>query len=633
VAEENSIIEGVLGGEGEPGGHGAAPNADPLAGIDPIAAALAVHAARSGQPLDPHLKSYLKRQERLAESQAKLVEIQTEHMHEQREAQLGGLRLRNAIDRLKLGLNLFAAVGATVVGVGVLVMLHDAFTSHAVVIDAFKAPSALAPRGLTGEVIAADILDALQKMQHATHAIEKQQDARGAWASDIKIEVPDTGVSIGEVDRLLHQRFGHDLHIDGELVQTETGGLALTVRGDGAPGATFAGGPGDLEKLTTQAAEYVYGRSQAQRFAAYLVSAGRFADAVGFIQDAFPRAKTDAERAQLANTWGNAYILQNQPRPAAEKYRLSMSLLKPRTKGWWKAWINLTNSTEASLGEEAGWREAHAFLQAAAAAPKGEQPELRVMGAPASVTWDFPLGLASLQQDATLNGGAGASATPNGPAFADVYALMHDQDRAARYLASSDPDDPLTKAEALLLPGYAALDRGDARSAAGPLDALYKMWLADPRLQVADNYAPCFAGLADGLDGRVKDAEAIFARIPGESLCVAMHGDVLAHAGDEAGAQRVWAEGRKAFPDLPTIPLHRGLYFLGKGDLMAAEADLSLAAAKGPHWADPWKAWGDVLAREGRWKEAVARYDEARKHAPAWKELLQARDAAARQVR
>jgi hypothetical protein len=71
---------------------------------------------------------------------------------------------------------------------------------------------------------------------------------------------------------------------------------------------------------------------------------------------------------------------------------------------------------------------------------------------------------------------------------------------------------------------------------------------------------------------------------------------------------------------------------MDNGDLKAAAADLSTASAKAPHYADPLKAWGDVLAREGQWKAALAKYDEALKYAPAWAELHQARDAAARRV-
>ena len=64
--------------------------------------------------------------------------------------------------------------------------------------------------------------------------------------------------------------------------------------------------------------------------------------------------------------------------------------------------------------------------------------------------------------------------------------------------------------------------------------------------------------------------------------------------------------------------------------MKAAEADLSTASAKAPHYADPLKAWGDVLAKQGRWKDALAKYDEALKYAPAWAALHQARDGAAR---
>jgi hypothetical protein len=45
--------------------------------------------------------------------------------------------------------------------------------------------------------------------------------------------------------------------------------------------------------------------------------------------------------------------------------------------------------------------------------------------------------------------------------------------------------------------------------------------------------------------------------------------------------------------------------------------------------ADPLKAWGDVLLKQGHPKAAVAKYDEALKYAPYWKQLKEARAAAA----
>jgi tetratricopeptide (TPR) repeat protein len=64
------------------------------------------------------------------------------------------------------------------------------------------------------------------------------------------------------------------------------------------------------------------------------------------------------------------------------------------------------------------------------------------------------------------------------------------------------------------------------------------------------------------------------------------------------------------------------------GDLAKAEVKLKDANQRGPHWADPLKAWGDVLVKQGKTKEALAKYNEALKYAPNWKQLKEAREAA-----
>jgi len=106
-------------------------------------------------------------------------------------------------------------------------MIRDAVTSRRVVIEPFDAPPALAARGLTGKVVASGVLDQLSRLQDATRSSSAARGLSGAWTRDIKLEVPETGVSIGEFSRLLKERFGHDVHIDGNLVEPPTGGLAL----------------------------------------------------------------------------------------------------------------------------------------------------------------------------------------------------------------------------------------------------------------------------------------------------------------------------------------------------------------------------------------------------------------------
>ncbi len=46
--------------------------------------------------------------------------------------------------------------------------------------------------------------------------------------------------------------------------------------------------------------------------------------------------------------------------------------------------------------------------------------------------------------------------------------------------------------------------------------------------------------------------------------------------------------------------------------------------ARGPRWADPLKAWGDVLRQQGSLKEAIEKYTEALKFAPNWAGLKKA---------
>jgi hypothetical protein len=55
------------------------------------------------------------------------------------------------------------------------------------------------------------------------------------------------------------------------------------------------------------------------------------------------------------------------------------------------------------------------------------------------------------------------------------------------------------------------------------------------------------------------------------------------------------------------------------------------ANLRGPHWADPLKAWGDVLAAQGKFRRALAKYDEALRYAPRWTQLKQAREALLKQ--
>jgi tetratricopeptide (TPR) repeat protein len=64
-----------------------------------------------------------------------------------------------------------------------------------------------------------------------------------------------------------------------------------------------------------------------------------------------------------------------------------------------------------------------------------------------------------------------------------------------------------------------------------------------------------------------------------------------------------------------------------KDDLIGTIPKYTEANRRGPHFADALKGWGDVLAMQEHQDEALAKYDEALKHAPNWKQLQEAREA------
>ncbi|HEX4739917.1 MAG TPA: hypothetical protein VH353_01150 [Caulobacteraceae bacterium] len=626
------MAEGVLGGlfGDEEEGPDVELTSDALVGAEAFASAVAADEAKRDPTVARATVHFLREQAHILRLQSKFLADEHHLRLEYLKGQVHEGQLRRAGQRMRVAISTFTAMVFTVIALVGGKMLYDAITSRQVVVESFQTPAALAPSGVTGQVVAADVLDSLQRLREATRTVTKGLKSQSAWSSDVKIEVPETGVSIGEVDRLMHERFGHDVHIEGELVETADKGLALTVRGEGVPPQTFTGGAGDLDALATQAGEYIYGRSQPYQFAAYLAGGGRYKNALDFLPGAFARAENDSLRADLANVWGSAYTSLGQPKLAAEKFRLVMALSRPRSEKWWNGWGNLLSVIALAEGEQAAWRESHAYLQAVSHAPKGQRPDLPQLTNPASITWDLPLELSAELADAVHNGGAGATSALDGPEIADVYGLMHDPVKAARYLAASDPSDAGAKAEALLLPAYdALLDRGQPAAAIAPLEAFWRVWQADTSLHLSYPDAPCLLGLAYGRVGRLADAEAVFKRMPPLSRCAAAHGEALARAGDIAGAQRTWTDGIALAPSLPLIYLNRGRWELEQNDLPAAQADLARASTQAPHFADPLKVWGDLLMRENRRAEALVKYDEALKYAPGWDALRRARDAAA----
>ncbi len=617
----DDLLDGVLGADDEQP-ETDAPQA--LAGAEAFAAAVAAIASRQDPQVARDTSAFLQRQ-------ARLLDVQTQHLEDEHALRLAHLAHQRHLllgqrfgQAIRLALQIVIALVVIVIGIGIAVMLRDAFTSHSVVIDAFNAPAALTARGVTGTVLASDILDELTRLQDATVTDEllvKRQLSNG-WSNEVRVAVPETGISLGEISRLLTARFGHDIHIGGDLVQTDSGGLALTVRGNNVAPQTFAGGAGDLDTLVTHAAQYLYSQFQPALWAIYLQETGHCPEAMDFARSAY-NGVDSGSRAPLLTAWSTCLLLTGGSEQEAESLLRAAIRIQP---DYWSAYVGLQSLIATGGDDEGAWREGQALRNAAGGDP-GKAPA-GAFGMSDFLTGDWQAYIDELVASLRANGGSGAGTALNAALqLAAARARQHDVAAAELTLQTARIDahsSPLQAQERHLTLGILAVDAGDMARAASELEA------AEASLSVTMRAA--FSGLlcplavAADAAGHPEEADALVAR--GNLPCQCSRGDILDHRGDWGGAQQAYAQAVALAPDLPQGYYSWGSALARHGDLAGAIAKLQAANQRGPHWADPLKAWGDVLAKQGHWRDALAKYDEALKYAPNWAALIQARDAA-----
>jgi tetratricopeptide (TPR) repeat protein len=621
------MAEGLLGGIlGEEENKPDVEPPEPPIGADAFAAAVAARLAGTDPEVARETAAFLR-------DQSRLVNIQAAHLKDEHAARLQYLRgqarevdIRRLGLRLRVGFQLFVALLATAIGIALLVMVRDAVTSRQVVVEPFRIPSTLAAHGIDGAIVASGLLDELGRLQDATRSTSVARGLAGAWTGDIKLAVPETGISLGEISRLLRDRFGHDVHIDGDLVGTPAGGLSLTVRGNGVPPKTIDGSATDLRKLTVAAAEYVYSMSQPARWASYLNTHARYEESIAFCKSAVGSAET-AERATLLTRW--AVAVENSGGSVRESLGLERAAAKLQPDNW-IAHNNIQNDLMALADEEGAWQAGEEMRKVAGGRP-GRAPDTYYQNWD-YLTWNLEPWLESAVADAEANAGAGTQIVSDGPIIADVELRLHDPEAAdlALKTATEDPDDLPGNALAHNVRGREALESGDTATAVVEMEA-YGVAFANPAVSSQNPGYQCWIAPAEEAAGHPDKADALLKSAGTFVDCYRFRADVIDGRGNWPGAQKAYAEAVALAPDLPAAYYSWGVALARHGDLAGAETKLIEANKRGPHWADPLKVWGDVLLKQGNIREALAKYDQALKYAPNWKQLKEARQAAAMQ--
>jgi tetratricopeptide (TPR) repeat protein len=585
------------------------------AGHSGLAAAMAV--GQGGERADTFL-----------DEQTKLTRLQIAQIEEENTTRRRILKLEHASAAMKFAFELALAVIFTTVAIGLAWAVWGAMNDRGLVVESFSVPPDLAGRGLSGEVIAARLLDKLSYLQSATLSSRAASSYANNWGNDIKLQIPDTGVSIGEFNRSLHAWLGHQTRITGEIYRTGNGSIAVTARAGSGSGPTFTGSDADLDKLLRKAAESVYGATQPYRYAVFLTAMGRTKEAesayLALIANGSP---TDRAWAHI----GIENIYANRGENARALSMLHRALaLKP---GFIMAYINETGIEGQLQHDEA----ALAAQEKAAAVARGPRdPDmsemawtiggLQVESGLAAELSDYKSQLGFDHQIEALPdfNNAGENSRLND---VTTYALLHDEaasEAAFDALPPANGDLAFLQRSATHVLAQFFLGHPDLILALRQkLDASLTK-LGPGGIVIAKRQFWPFVASAMAMKGDFKGAHALIDRTPADcSQCMRARGTIDALEKNWAGANYWLARAAKDAPTPPAPWSDWGRMLLQKGDYNGAIAKLERAHEKGPHYADPLVYWGEALMKKGRSDLALAKFEEAAKYAPNWGRLHQ----------
>ena len=287
----------------------------PAPGMDAVALAAALGAASSDKA-DAFLSE-----------QTRLVRLQADELSHELDPRHWSLWVRHLSGVLKLTLEVSLALfGLGVIGVGAAAVWYAAH-SDGLVIESFSVPPDLAQKGQSGQVVATQLLDQINLVENSSQGQSRPGRAlSGGWSDDVKVEIPETGISIGELYRFLCRWLGHESRLSGEVVHAPEG-LAVTVRIDGANSATYIGSESDLNGLVLKAAEHLVRVTQPARYGTYLVNVDppRPEEAQAVLeQTAADNLQTPLERSNAYNGLAVLYgRFKADDREANELYRLA----------------------------------------------------------------------------------------------------------------------------------------------------------------------------------------------------------------------------------------------------------------------------------------------------------------------
>jgi tetratricopeptide (TPR) repeat protein len=567
--------------------------------------------------------AFLEEQIRVARAQERVLHLQAEDLKRDDRLRHWSLLVRHTSDVMKVTFELAVAVIALALVTAIGALVWGALHDHGVVVEEFQVPKDFSDRGITGQALAGDILSAIAKMQSETDSSRPASTYANNWGDNLKVQIADTGLTLGDVTRFLHEWLGHQTRISGELSRSSDG-IAITVRvGDSR--ATFSGKESDRDALVQRAAEAVYAETQLYRYGVWQLQRNNLAAA----EAAYTKLLKDASPSERVWAYVGLTNVSDRRGTFRESLRwadLALALDPDHPMPLWDAegeeqWLGWDEAVMASTRRE----------EAALQASRGDVTDRARAQLVAQVA---EIGSYELGDFATVASTARiAEQLPDYFSYddasrdAEIQALGFLHDGAA--LRSRLAGFPQPNGNYNVFSRYLGLAEGQF-ALADWADALASLRRSS---KVAEQVGPIVTGALPVLvwpfeavamyeTGDAAGSRILVGKTPIDCMmCVIMRGRIDELDGKPNAAAFWYACAAHQAPSIPYPFVYWGAMLLHEGEYDAAIAKFTLANAKGPHFADPLEMWGEALMLKNRSDLALAKFEEANKYAPNWGRL------------
>ena len=562
------------------------------------------------------------------EAQTAIAHVQKEHLHEQRGLQISHLKWRRFNDWMRSGWQTALALLSAVAVVAVAAALWNASRADGLVVDAFAAPPDFDQRGMGGDVIAGDMTARLAAIRQTAVNISysNTSDVSQNRADAIKVEIPDTGVSIGEVWRYLRAWLGHERHLAGSLRELPDGRVALSASLDGGTAFSATGKPSDLTSLEQAVAEDIFGAFDPVNHINYLSAIGRTREAMEAAAQFASVARGLSHHADAFSLWSYTTAFATgdiqtalarakvgetiDPKLAVPHVMAArMNFFLGRSEDELaedRTIMTLHNEDQLPAHQDGGFAEMQAQASAVIAQLSGDFA--RAERATCSHTCVFA-GLLLLDSinAARLHDGAAARALLD-RGIAAGGANLSGANEARYWVDWADGNWSAALSEARKAKPPYAVRQGEYNPR---FEAIVTATYVAPLVAVAEAHAGHFAQAHAAIDGTPADC------VP----CDTARGDVAALEKNWNGAAFWFARAIHDAPSVPFAYADWGEMLLSEGKYDAAIEKFRQANLKGPRFADPLEMWSEALMLENRSDLALAKFEEANRYTPHWGRL------------